>query len=167
MRWGHGKDNLKQVDYLENHIAPTARNAISQRIVEEIIPIATEWMQGSASWKDRTGDARRSLTAWLSKRAKLGITVFFGYHPKFVRGKGYYWWYLENMQNGRFAILRRAEDYFMPRIRAIVKSMQINYTTFQGLAAMQESFLEEIGLPSEFGGSRINLRRAKTLGKLR
>lgn len=67
-----------------------------------------EWMRANATWKDRTGEARRTLKAEIVRTGdvySLKIThgVEYGYH-------------LETMQAGRFSIIAPTLDYWANRI---------------------------------------------------
>lgn len=67
-----------------------------------------EWMQQNASWKDRTGAARRGLYVDVSIMAD-SIVATLGYSVP-------YGIFLETKQTGKHAILTPAVDYWTPII---------------------------------------------------
>ena len=67
-----------------------------------------EWMQQNASWKDRTGAARRGLYVDVSAMAD-SIVATLGYSVP-------YGIFLETKNTGRYAILTPAIDYWTPII---------------------------------------------------
>jgi hypothetical protein len=78
----------------------------------------TEWMQQNASWEDRTGRARESLRADVETAVGRIVRLYL-YYDNLADDRGHdYGKYLENMQGGRFSILRPAMDEFLPRIQA-------------------------------------------------
>lgn len=68
----------------------------------------TAWMKAEAVWKDRTGNARRSLNVQIIEEGFIVALVMAYTIPIF------YSRYLETMQQGRFSILSPALDHWTP-----------------------------------------------------
>lgn len=68
----------------------------------------TEWMRANAVWKDRTGNARRSLHAEVIREDMI-ISLVMSYTIPIFYSR-----YLETMRNGHFSILSPALDYWSP-----------------------------------------------------
>lgn len=76
-------------------------------IMQMMVPEVISWMQNNAPWKDRTGAARRGLSA---EALDLGYTVTLSVFHTVDYG---FW--LEISHEGRYAILGRATDYWSVR----------------------------------------------------
>lgn len=72
------------------------------------------WMKTNAPWTDQTGNLRQSLHAWVEELGDL-ISLSFDYGLNY--GK-----YLEFSNEGRFAIIAPALDYFWPKIVADIQA---------------------------------------------
>jgi len=95
---------------IETLFLVTKRKQLDEAI-EKLLPQITDWMKANAPWEDRTGDARASLEAVISNRAKVFLVLWFTYGPDID-----YAVYLENMQAGRFSILSKTMDYWQYKI---------------------------------------------------
>lgn len=73
-------------------------------------PRIETWMKENAPWMDRTGNARQTLWAEVFDLADV-IVLSFGYGVS-------YGTFLELANQGRYAVITPALDYFGPRIWA-------------------------------------------------
>jgi len=80
-------------------------------------PRIEAWMKENALWTDRTGNARQSLASELETLAD-GYGVLFGFGNNIE-----YAVFLEFANQGRFAIVSRALDYWSPIIFAEVQRL--------------------------------------------
>lgn len=83
----------------------------TQRVLQEQAAEAEAWMKANAPWQDRTGAARAGLTATVEGNA---ITL--------AHGVDYGLW-LEIANQGKYAIIAPAIDYWGPRIMGELQHM--------------------------------------------
>lgn len=95
-----------------------------QRVAEQMISRIRDWMKANAKWKDRTGDARRTLNAWAVNMSYGALVVLSHGVP--------YGIYLETMQAGRFAILKPALNYWAPRFIEAMRTYIQGNKAFRG-----------------------------------
>lgn len=94
------------------------RTAIQQAILALGYKYASDveaWMKANAPWTDRTGNARQGLFAICDDLVQQ-VVITFGHYVTY--GK-----YLEFKNQGRFAIVSPALDYFLPLIIADVQAL--------------------------------------------
>jgi hypothetical protein len=85
----------------------------------------TQHMQSHAIWKNRTGNARRSLRARLITERPSGklsrrYYLVLEYDPAYAI---YYAKYLEHMRGGHFAIVNPTADVYGPRISRRLRAL--------------------------------------------
>lgn len=88
-----------------------------EELVRSAMPEIDEWMKAEAVWRDRTGNARRSLHTELMREGLVIALVMQYTTPIF------YSQYLETMQSGRFSILGPALDHWTPILFARLQRM--------------------------------------------
>lgn len=93
-------------------------DAIPEAVLTGANRLATDaeaLMKRNASWKDRTGNARKGLYAIVGRD---GTFVFV----ELGHGKGiHYGIWLENRWNGRFAIIMPTSEVVMPQLAALIQ----------------------------------------------
>ena len=77
-----------------------------------------EWMQTNATWKDRTGDARRGLGSWAEDMTDNVIRLWVFHSDDVPYGR-----FLEFDHQGRYAILQPAIDHFGVQIWNDIKAV--------------------------------------------
>ncbi len=113
---------------LDEEIIPFLKNLprdviqIVEEILEDYTDDITNWMQVNAPWEDRTESARASLRAQVQQGTKRIIRLLLFYEALEDERGHDYGKYLENMQGGRFQILRPAMDEFFPQIQASIQA---------------------------------------------
>ena len=75
-----------------------------------------QWMKLNAQWTDRTGNLRQSLWATAQRMGSDAVTLMFDYGLD-------YGFFLEYANQGRYAIIAPALDYFLPRIWKAIRSL--------------------------------------------
>ena len=93
-------------------------------IAERYAPEIEVWMKSNASWTDRTGNARQTLTAVVEYLATDMVAVVLAHGMEYgIYLEGYTPEGIETMQGGTYAIIAPAIDEFGPRIWADVVAM--------------------------------------------
>jgi hypothetical protein len=83
-------------------------------IVQVYAPKMQAWMKRNRVWTDRTGDARRGLVAELVVVVGEMFQITMGHNVEYGR-------YLEFSNQGRYAVIRPALDYWGPQILKAVR----------------------------------------------
>lgn len=86
-----------------------------RRVVQEKAAEMEEWAKANAPWTDRTGVARAGLHATVEENGQIGSITL-------AHGVDYGLW-LEIANQGRFAIIAPAIDYWGPRIMGELQHM--------------------------------------------
>lgn len=85
-------------------------------IMESYKPRAESWMKQNAPWMDRTGNARQSLFTDIETQAQEVVSLIFAHGVD-------YGVFLEFKNQGRFAVIAPALDYFFPQIMADIQAV--------------------------------------------
>ncbi len=113
-RWQNGKTPSEATNELLENFLKVMRSSIfllAQQFAAEI----ESWMKANASWDDRTGNARQTLQAEAEQElTEIAIRIFHGVD---------YGVYLELSNQGQYAILGPALDYWSVRFWGAVKRM--------------------------------------------
>lgn len=89
-----------------------------RRVAEARAEEAKQWMKDNAPWQDVTGDARRGLDVDVVQEDRIFAQLIFHHDYKLN-----YPIYLELANQGRFAIIAPAIDYWGPRLWRDVQSI--------------------------------------------
>lgn len=76
------------------------------------------WLGPNAPWRDRTGMARRGLSAWVDETTGPIGTIIISHDQTL----DYVIW-LEIANQGRYSIIRPALDYWAPKTQAVLQGM--------------------------------------------
>lgn len=76
------------------------------------------WLGPNAPWKDRTGDARRGLAAWVDTQTGPIGTIMISHDPSLD-----YTIWLEIAYQGRWSIIRPALDRWAPETKRVIQNM--------------------------------------------
>lgn len=110
-----------QVTPTEAFVDPTAQYILAilrgvQAIANRYAPEIEAWMKINASWTDRTGNARQTLSAVVNDIALDMVQIILAHGMS-------YGIFLELANAGNYAIIGPALDEFGPRIWADVQAM--------------------------------------------